>query len=446
LGCRGCSDKIDAMSNDVYIVDGTRSPFAKSGSDLKKVHAAELGKQTLSALMKNFDFSKKEWGKICDEVIVGNTGTPSDAANIARIIALRAGLPEKIPAYTVHRNCASALESLAQASLKLSAGESDVIFAGGSESMSQMPLLYNKKAVSFFEKLSRAKSIGAKLSQLKNLPIKDFLNPRIAIMEGLTDPVCSVNMGQTAETLAKEFKISREEQDAFALASHQKAVFAQEKGYFKDEISAFAIPPDYEVLENDVGPRKGQSMKALAKLKPYFDRSRFGSVTPGNACPLTDGAAMMLLANEAGLKKLGNPKVLAKVTGWAFAGLDPSRMGLGPVFATEKLLRKTNQKLSDFDLIELNEAFAAQVMACQKAFESEEFCQKNFNSPAIGKVSDDRLNQRGGAIALGHPVGATGTRLVLTLVRELIRSGRKKGLATLCIGGGQGGAMSVEIV
>lgn len=435
------------LMNNAYLALGIRTPFAKAGTKLKNVHAADLGKHALTELISKSNIPLKEWGKILDEVIVGNTGTPSDAVNIARVVALRAGLPEHISAYSVHRNCASALESVAQAALKVSAGEADVIVAGGTESMSNMPLLYNKKATRFFEKLNRARSMQERLKVLAGVPVPEFLKPRIAIMEGLTDPFYNINMGQTAEILAKDFKISREEQDQFALQSHQKTILAQKEGKFKNEITPMPIPPEFtEILDTDIGPREGQTMEALAKLKPFFDK-KFGTITAGNSCPITDGAVMLLIVNDEGLKKLGGAvKPLAKLTSWAFAGLDPQRMGLGPVFATNKLLKKANMNLSDFDLIELNEAFAAQVIACQRAFESDDFCQKHFGHGKMGTLDMEKLNPKGGAIALGHPVGATGSRLILTLALEMQHQKKERGLATLCIGGGQGGAISLESI
>lgn len=429
-----------------YLVSGIRSPFAKAGTDLKSVGGVELGRFALSELMARSGLSGDELGKVIDEVVIGNTGTPSDAANIARIVALRAGLPRHLSAYTVHRNCASALEALAQASLKVQAGAADVMVAGGTESMSNMPLLYNNAAVRFFEKLMGAKTLQQKLSVMAGLPIKDFLSPRVAIMEGLTDPVVSINMGQTAEVLAKEFKISREAQDTFAFNSHKKACAAQDAGLFAQEIAPYAIPPKFEkTLVLDSGPRKNQSMEALAKLKPYFDR-KFGSVTVGNACPITDGSGMTFIANEEGLKKLGNPKPLAKIRAYAFAGLDPERMGLGPVYATHKALKMAGLKLSDMGVVEINEAFAAQVIACLMAFDSDKFCQEKFGQSKMGAIDPAILNPNGGAIAIGHPVGATGVRIALTAALEMQRKNVQYGLATLCIGGGQGGAIILERV
>lgn len=431
---------------NAFLVSGIRTPFAKAGTQLQRVHAAELGRHALSELMARTEHSVAELGDIIDEVIIGNAGTPADSANISRVVALNAGLSERISAYTVHRNCASGMEAIAQAALKIQAGVADVIIAGGTESMSQAPLIYNQRATDFFANLARAKTVGAKAKLMTQLPLKDFLSPRISIMEGLKDPTCGLNMGQTAEVLAKEYKISREAQDEFALRSHQRAVEAAKNGVFNDEIAPIPIPPKYDdILEQDSGPRAQQSLEALGKLKPYFDR-KFGTVTPGNACPITDGAGMTIIASEEGLRKL-EMKALAKIKSYGFAGLDPKRMGLGPVYATHKVLEDSGLSLNDFSNIEINEAFAAQVMACLLAMDSEDFCSKELGRSAkIGAVDIAKLNPNGGAIALGHPVGATGTRLVLTAALEMRRRGAEHSLATLCIGGGQGGAVILEAV
>jgi acetyl-CoA acyltransferase len=429
----------------VYLVDAIRTPFAKAGTELKDVHAVELGRFALAELLARTGLSLHNIGNLLDEVIVGNAGTPADSANIARVITLRAGLPNSISAYTVHRNCASGMESVAQASLKIAAGVGDIYIAGGTESMSQSPLIYNNKAVAFFERMSRAKTPTDKIKTLAGAPFGEFLKPRISIMEGLTDPTCGLNMGETAEVLAKEFKISRESQDEFALRSHQRAIEADARGIYSDEIAPYAIPPSYSrILTSDSGPRKNQSLEALAKLKPYFDK-KFGTVTAGNACPITDGAGMALIASEEGLEKLGRPKPLAKIRAWSFAGLDPRRMGLGPVFASHKVLKETGLSLKDMGVIEINEAFAAQVMACLIAFNSDEFCREFLGrDKKMGEIDISLLNPNGGAIAIGHPVGATGTRLVMAVAREMKRRKARYGLATLCIGGGQGGAVILE--
>jgi len=429
----------------VFLVDAIRTPFAKAGTDLKNVHASELGRFALSELLARTGLPLKDIGNLIDEVIIGNAGTPADSANISRVVALLAGLPQHLSAYTVHRNCASGMESVAQAALKVAAGVGDLYVAGGTESMSQAPLIYNAKAVAFFERLQRARSIQDRLKVLASLPISEFLKPRISIMEGLTDPTCGLNMGQTAEVIAKDFKISREQQDEFALRSHQRAIDAEARGVMAEEIAPYAVPPEYtKILTSDVGPRKGQSLEALAKLKPFFDK-KYGSITAGNSCPITDGAGMALVASPEGLEKLGRPKPLARIKAWSFAGLDPRRMGLGPVFATHRVLKQTGLSLKDFGVIEINEAFAAQVLGCLMAFESDAFCKEYLGRDSkMGHIDVSLLNPNGGAIAFGHPVGATGTRIILTAAKEMNRRKAKYALATLCIGGGQGGAVVLE--
>jgi acetyl-CoA acyltransferase len=439
---------------DVVIVEGVRTPFVKAGADLKDIHPAELGQTALTELLQRSNVNVNE----IDEVIVGNTGNPADAVNISRVVALRAGVPQKTSAYTVHRNCASALESITTGYDKIKSGTLDTVVAGGTESMSQMPLIIPKKMTKIFEKLFSAKGPGQALPQIWNLfkadlgqikalltaNQKDALFPVISIVKGLTDPFTGINMGQTAEIVAKDFGITREEQDAFALKSHQKAVAAQKSGRFAKEITPFYVAPEYKkVVANDVGPRDGQSLEQLARLKPFFDK-KYGSITVGNACPITDGAAMVLMMSRGKAKALGH-KPIAKIRGYAFAGLEPERMGLGPVYATPIALKRAGLTFKDIDLVELNEAFAAQVIGCTKAMASQKFAQEKLGlGAAVGDVDPEKLNVNGGAIALGHPVGATGTRLVITLMRELEARNKQFGLATLCIGGGQGGAIVLE--
>ena len=381
--------------------------------------------------------------KLVDEVIIGNTGSPADAVNISRVVALNSGVPKEVSAFSVHRNCASALEAVTSAYDKIKAGSADVILAGGTESMSQMPLLFSREFTDTFAKAMGAKTIPDKLRAFSHMRPSD-LKPVISIMVGLTDPFCGMNMGQTAEVLAREFEISREEQDKFALGSHQKAVAAQKNGTLGQEITPVFLPPKYDkFVRDDVGPREGQSLEQLAKLKPYFDR-KYGTVTVGNSCPITDGAAMLILMSREKATSLGY-KPLASIKSYGYAGLEPERMGLGPALATPIALKRAGLKLKDMGLIELNEAFAAQVIACQKAFASKKFYQDRMGlSEAVGDLDMEIVNVNGGAIALGHPVGATGSRLVLTLVKEMTRRNIQFGLATLCIGGGQGGAVIVE--
>lgn len=430
---------MEKSAKDVVLVDGVRTPFAKAGTQFKDVHAAELGQVALQELIARTDLDTNS----VDEVIVGCVGNPSDAVNIGRVVALRSGIPIKTSAHTVHRNCASALESISTGFDKIKAGVADVVVAGGTENMSQAPLLFNPKFAEIFGEFATAKTTGKKLSALKKLKLK-YLAPRISIVEALKDPFVGINMGQTAEILAKEFHISRKEQDEFAMHSHHRAVTATKEGRLAEEMTPVYIGPKYkDVVEQDVGPRDGQSMEALQKLRPYFDR-KTGSITVGNACPLTDGAAMVLLMSREKAEAEGY-KPIARIRGYGFAGLEPERMGLGPVYATPIALKRAGLTLKDMDLVELNEAFAAQVLSCQKAMDSKSFAEEKLGlSQAIGELDSNKLNVNGGAIALGHPVGATGTRLVLTLMKEMKRRGSQFGLATLCIGGGQGGAMVLE--
>lgn len=444
-----------SSDRDVVIVDGLRTPFAKSGTKLAKVHPVELGRVALKELFEKTSFDPNT----VDEVIIGNTGNPADAVNISRVVALNAGVPQKTSAYTVHRNCASALESISNGFEKIRSGTMDVIVAGGTENMSQLPVLLPEKFQNLFAKLFAAKGPSQALPLLwqlfkyNNKTIKALLTsnqksdffPVIAVMKGLTDPFVGINMGQTAEILAKEFGISREEQDKFALRSHQLASKAMKSGIFKEEIAAFPLPPEFkETLIEDIGPRESQSLEALAKLKPFFDK-RTGTITAGNSCPITDGAAMVILMSRKAAREKGY-KPIASIRGYGFAGLDPERMGLGPVYATPVALKRSGLTMKDIGLVELNEAFAAQVLACQKAFDSDDFGKNKLGlSSKVGEIKNDILNVNGGAIALGHPVGTTGTRIVLTLAKEMKRRQVQFGLATLCIGGGQGGAMVIEL-
>lgn len=424
---------------DVVVVDGIRTPFAKSGSKLKDIHPAELGKTAVKELIARTNLDVEQ----IEEVIMGNTGSPSDAVNISRVVALRAGVPQRVSAYTVHRNCASAMESIASGYERIKSGTMDVVIAGGTESMSQLPLLHTKQFADIFGEFAFAKSLGGRLAALKKLKLA-HLKPRISVMEGLTDPFVGINMGQTAEILAKEFGISRQEQDLFALSSHEKAVAAQKNGRLKEEITPVYLSPKYkEVVEQDIGPRDGQNIESLAKLKPFFDRY-YGSITVGNACPITDGAAAVLLMSRQKAEELGyKPKIT--IRSYGFAGLEPERMGLGPAYSTPLALKRAGLQLKDMGLYEINEAFAAQVIACTKAMASDKFAKEKLGlDKAVGEIDRSKLNVNGGAIALGHPVGATGTRLIITLMREMLNRQTQFGLATLCIGGGQGGSVILE--
>ncbi len=425
--------------NRVAVVSGVRTPFAKAGGPLKQCSAVHLGVVATREALARAELLPSE----VDELVFGNAGTPVDAANISRVIALRSGLPESTPAYTVHRNCASAMEAVAQGCLKISSGLGTTMVVGGTESMSNMPLLYGEEMTELFATLTFAKSSKQKIERLVQFRPK-WLKPIVSIMEGLTDPVSGLNMGQTAEVLARDFQISRQAQDEFALRSHQRYVAAQKAGKYNEEVCPVVVEPDYgSAVEADVGPRDGQSIGALSKLKPFFDRDN-GTITAGNACPITDGSVALVLMDEQKANAEGKD-VLGSISAFVFTGCEPKRMGMGPIHSTAKLLEATGLALSDLEIVELNEAFAAQVIANQRAFESKTYCaEKLGRNQEIGLLRDEILNVNGGAIALGHPVGATGARLVLTCLLEMKRKNLHRGLATLCIGGGQGAAFLLE--
>jgi len=430
------------MQERIAIISGFRSPMGKAGGVLKNLTAHDLG----ARIVKEVVIRSKVNPEQIDEVIIGNVAQPPEAANIARVIALKAGLPEKIPAFTVHRNCASGMEAMTTATSKILNGEAEIILAGGVESMSNIPLFFGKKMTALFANLFKAKTLGQKLSVISTFRLH-FLTPVIGLVQGLTDPISGLIMGCTAENVAKDFKITREEQDEFSLHSHQKAEAATAKGIFKEEIIPVFNNDEKNslMIEEDEGIRKGQSIEALAKLKPYFEKGT-GTVTVANSSQVTDGAAFAVLMRESKAKELGL-EVLGYIREFAYAGLDPSRMGLGPVFAAKKVFDKSGFTLKDMELIEINEAFAAQVIGCQRAFASQEFCEKHFGmKEAMGEIDSSILNVNGGGVALGHPVGMSGARIIITLLRELKRRGKNRGLAALCIGGGQGGAVIVETV
>jgi acetyl-CoA acetyltransferase family protein len=424
------------MKEAIYIVDGVRTPFAKAGTSLADTEAVELGKTAVRLLVARSGIDPST----IEEVIFGCVGQPADAANIARVIALRAGIPESVPAITVHRNCASGFEAVTQAAEKMLVGRGDIFVVGGVESMSQIPMLYSQEAAKKFGAFARAKNLSQKLGVLSSFRPTDF-QPRIGLRLGLSDPVSGCNMGQTAENLSRDFNVTREEQDAFAMRSHQKAVAAREK--LKQEITPVYLPKSKNgqpFMDQDNGPRENQTMEALGKLKPVFEQQT-GTVTAGNSSQITDGAAALLLMTERALKQSGLTP-LGRLEGYAYAGLDPSRMGLGPVYAIHRAEAKTGLGLKNADIIEINEAFAAQVIACQRAAKSETYCRKHLQRETVlGEIPDDILNLNGGAIALGHPVGVTGSRLVLTALKELHRRSAGRALVSLCVGGGQGGAL-----
>lgn len=421
----------------VYLVKGVRTPQVKSGADLKDVAAPYLGHYLIKNLIDGTEIPNDE----VDEVIIGNTGTPAKYPNVGRVIALEAGLDKKTSGHSVHRNCASGMQAMSEAFIKIASGRSDVIFAGGVENMTQMPLMYNEDMTEFFLQLMKSKTPADKLKTFSSFRLP-HLSPIIAIEQGLTDPFCGLNMGQTAETIAREFGISRLDQDEFANNSHYKTIKAQNDGHFDNEIVPIIAGKKLDkLISKDIGPRDSSTIERLGKLKPYFEK-KTGTVTVGNACPITDGGSMWLMCSEEAVKKY-NLKPMARMIDYHFHGLEPERMGLGPVLAMDGVFKRAGMKVSDMDLVEINEAFAAQVIGCLKVAKEKDLAARWGIDP-LGEIDMSKLNVNGGAIALGHPVGSTGSRLVVTLAHELKRRKQKFGVASLCIGGGQGGAVIIE--
>jgi acetyl-CoA C-acetyltransferase/acetyl-CoA acyltransferase len=425
----------------ICLAAGVRLPQARAGGAYAREDAGHLGAVVVREVLARAGLDPG----LLDEVIVGCVGPPHDQANVARVIALRAGVPRHVPAHTVGRNCASGMEAVATAATAIRAGRGELFLAAGVEVMSAYPLVLNPAATGFFANLARARSTPQRLAALLGFR-PSMLSPRITLTEGLTDPTVGLIMGSTAEILAREFAISREEADRFALASHERARKARDAGRLAREIHPhlpLGARSGQAALEHDDGIRDDQSLSALAKLKPYFEKPD-GVVTVGNACGITDGACALLVTTLARARALGL-RPLCVLRAWAFTGCDPARMGLGPVHASARALRDAGCTLADMDVIEINEAFAAQVLACLKAFESDVFAAKELGEPrALGPIDPAKLNRNGGAIALGHPVGATGARLLLTAAEELVVQDKGLALATLCIGGGQGGAFVLE--
>ena len=426
-------------SRSMAIVAGLRTPFCKVGGVLQGASASDLATHAFRELLDRTKIRRSE----IDEVILGCAGPDAREANIARVAALRAGLPDTTPAVTVMRNCASGMEAVAAAKQKLTAGEGEVFLVGGTESMSNFPLMMGPQLVRFFSRLNKARSIPQRLRTLMSLR-PSALKPRIAIMEGLTDPTTGLMMGNTAELVAQRFGIDRAAMDAYALQSHHRAAAAQRSDRFTREVVPLIAPPTFaNAIEADDGIRMEQTIEALQKLRPVFDR-REGDVTVGNSCQVTDGATALLVTSLAKAKKLGL-EPLAIIRAAATAALSPSTMGVGPVHATPLALERAGITFEELDLVELNEAFAAQVLGCMRAFADEAYCRNEVGlANALGELDPSKVNVNGGAIAIGHPIAATGARLLLTLAHELRLRSARYGLATLCIGGGQGQAFVLE--
>jgi len=420
----------------VAIVAGVRTPFAKAGTAFKSISAIDLGKLSVAELLQRTNLDGKEV-----QALVFGTVVPSVIApNIAREVALMPLLPKGVQAYTVSRACASANQAITDAADQIALGHLDVAIAGGSESLSNIPILHSERFAETLVLASKAKSLPARLRILARLRPRDF----VPITPAIAEPTTGETMGQSAEKMAKLNAITREEQDHFALRSHRLAAAGTADGRLTAEIMPVYVPPKFEtVLTSDNGIREDTSYEALAALKPVFDR-KYGSVTAGNSSPLTDGAACVLLMNEEKAKALGYP-TLGIIRSYAYAALDPGEQLLqAPVLAAPVALKRAGLTLKDIDLVEMHEAFAAQVLSNLKGFESQWWAERAGFSQPVGEVDRAKLNVMGGSIAIGHPFGATGARITTTLLNELRRRDGQLGLMTVCTAGGMGFAMVVE--
>lgn len=427
----------NANQADVYIVDGRRTPQLKARGIPGPFRAADLAHTAARGLLLHLRVSPDQ----LDEVILGCVAPGPDEANIARVLALRLGCHPRIPAWTVQRNCASGMQALDSAAQSLRSGRAGLVLAGGTEAMSHSPVLLSELMVAWIGMWSRARSTRARARLLTRLR-PAHLKPVIGLMRGLVDPVVGVSMGQTAEELATRFNITRAEMDAYAHESHQRLVRAIDSNLLADEVVPLYDLEGNVYLEDD-GLRRDTSREKLARLSPVFDRFS-GSVTAGNSSQVSDGAAILLLASEQAVKKYRLP-VLGRLIDTQWAGLAPEQMGLGPVYAMAPILQRQGLSSSNIDHWEINEAFAAQVLACLSAWKDPDFQREELGMrEPPGGIDTDRLNPHGSGISLGHPVGASGARLVLHLLHSLRRSGKRLGMASLCIGGGQGGAMLLE--
>ncbi|GGD07981.1 acetyl-CoA C-acetyltransferase [Halopseudomonas salina] len=428
-----------AAAEPVYIIDGARTPFLKARGRPGPFTPVDLAVQCGRPLLLRQSFAPDAF----DQVILGCVNVISEEMNPARVAALRLGLGEDMPAFTVQINCGSGMQSIDTAARYIREGSSDLILAGGAEALSHSPLLLRQDAVEWLSDLQQAKSVAAKMQAASQFQ-PGMLKPVIGIERGLTDPIVELNMGQTAEVVAHLFGITRQQADEYALESHQRLAHAQDEGWLDDEVVP-AMSNDGEFYRADDGVRADNSLGALAKLKPVFEPPH-GQVTAGNSSQITDGACWVILASEKAVKEHGL-KPIAKIVDSQWSALDPKIMGLGPVLAVTEMLKRSGQTRDDIDLWEINEAFAAQVLGCLAAWEDPEFCRSvlGLDQP-FGPIDRERLNVDGGAISLGHPVGTSGNRIVLHLVNAMRRKGLKRGIATECIGGGQAGAMLIEML
>jgi acetyl-CoA acyltransferase len=420
------------------IVDGIRTPFAKAGTVFRKLKAVDLGRMAVRELVARSGIA----GEDVDELVFGTVVHDPHAGNIAREVGLDT-LPRTVPASTVSRACATANQAIVAGANLIEVGTADVVIAGGAESLSHIPILVSDRLSETLVRLSKARSVGQRVSTLASVRPKDLLpqQPQIA------EPTTGETMGESAERMAKANGISREAQDEWALRSHTLAAAGTEDGRLGQEIARTWLPPDYdEVVTTDNGIRTDTSLEKLASLKPVFDR-KYGTVTAGNASPLTDGASAVLLMSEERARAEGRD-ILGRIRSYAFAALDPAGQLLqGPVYAAPVALDRAGVTMRDIGLMEMHEAFAAQVLSNLQWLDSDAFAREELGrANRVGHPDPDRINVMGGSIAIGHPFGATGGRVTMTLVHEMRRRDVELGLVTVCAAGGLGFAMVVERV
>lgn len=423
----------------VFLVDGARTPFLKARGTPGPFTPVDLAVQCGRPLLARQPFDRTAF----DLVILGCVNVMADEANPARVAALRLGLGERMVAFNMQINCGSGMQSIDTAYRYIRSGSHQMILAGGAEALSHSPLILRQSAAEWLGRLSTARSPMDKVKLMSGIK-PEFFKPVIGLERGLTDPITSLGMGQTAEILAHRFGIDRPTADAYAMQSHHRLAAAQENGVFDDEVMP-AFGPDGAVYDHDDGVRPDSDMEGLSKPKPVFEKP-YGKVTAGNSSQITDGASWVIVASEKAVHAHGL-EPLAEITDSEWAGLDPAVMGLGPVMAATPIAQRHGYDIDDIDLWELNEAFAAQVLACVAAWADNDFCREVLGyDAAFGRIDRDRLNVDGGAISLGHPVGTSGNRIVLHLANAMKKRGAKRGIATECIGGGLGGAMLLEAV
>jgi len=420
----------------VAIVRGLRTPFVKAGSVFGKLTALDLGRLVVQELVQRAELDPNE----INQLVFGQVIPTLTAPSIAREVVLAAGLPRKIEAFTVARACATSIQAMTTAANAIAVGEADIIIAGGTESMSDAPIFTSRPLAHALVAASKARSLPEKLRPFQKLKAKDLLPVPPAIAEYSTGQ----SMGESAEKMAKENGISREEQDRIAVASHHNAARAWKEGRFDGEVMHVVVPPQYEeVAAKDNIIREDTSLEALGQLRPVFDR-KYGTITAGNASPLTDGAAALLLMSEEKAKALGY-EPLGFLRAHAYAATDPADQLLqGPAYAAPIALQRAGMKLADIDLVEMHEAFAAQVASNLQALASPAFAKKAGWSAPVGEVDRERLNVNGGSISLGHPFGATGARIVTQALNELKRRNKNTVLCTVCAAGGLGAAVVLE--